>query len=94
LLAFRGAGSAASQRRINSIRYRYQVVDTEGIAASVAMKLRAARAEQRAAARAGTLLQKYVGTKLVVFDRQALKEGVASGAGGGVELFLHEAIMP
>jgi hypothetical protein len=53
------------------------------------MKLRAARAEKRAAARAGPLLQKYVGTKLVVFNRQALKEGVASGTGGGVECLSH-----
>jgi hypothetical protein len=73
LLAFSGAGSAASQGRTDSVRHRYQVLGTEDFAASVAMKLMAARAEQRAAPRTGTLLQKYVGTKLVAFDRQAIK---------------------
>jgi hypothetical protein len=73
LLAFSGAGSAASQRPTDFVRQRYQVVDTEDFAASVAVKLMAARAEQHAAARARALFQKYVGTKLVAFDRKALE---------------------
>jgi hypothetical protein len=70
------------------------VVDAERLAASVAMELIAAGAEHLAASRAGVDFQENVPAVFVVFDREPLKERVAGGAGGRVELLGHENNMP
>jgi len=58
------------------------------------MELIAAGAEHGAAFPAGVHFQEDVASVFVVFDWEAFKEGVAGGAGSGVELFSHKKIMP
>ena len=70
------------------------VLEAEGLAAPVAMELRASGAEHGAASGAGLDRQADVRAVLVGFDRQALEQRIAGGAGGGVELLSHKNIMP
>ena len=88
---FVGAGSAAMQRAGGSVRDRDQVIGAERLAASVAVELIAAGAEQLAADRigAGADFQEEIAAVFVVLDRKTFKERVAGGAGGGVELLSH-----
>jgi len=58
------------------------------------MELVAAGTEHLTASRAGVNFEKDVPAVFVVFDRETLKERVAAGAGGGVELLSHEDNMP
>ena len=81
--AFGSARPAAVQGRPGSIRHRHQMVDAERLAASVAMELIAAGAEHLAASCAGVHFEKDGPAVFVVFDREAFKERVASGAGDG-----------
>jgi hypothetical protein len=63
------------------------------LAAAIAVELIATGAEQRAASGAGTHFQEDVPAVLVVFDREALEECIAGGAGGGSEGVSHVFIM-
>ena len=92
--AFGGAGSTAVQGRGGSIGDRDQVVDAEGLAASVTVELIAAGAEHGAASGAGVDFQDHVPGVFVVFDRKAFEERIAGGAGGRVESLSHKNIMP
>jgi hypothetical protein len=71
------------------------VIGAEKLAASIAMELVAAGAEHLAAGGIGTGadFEEGIATVLVVFDREALKERVASGAGSGGEFRSHGFIM-
>jgi hypothetical protein len=81
------------QRRFGSIWHRYQVVDAERLAASIAMELIAAGAEHLAASQAGMDFQENVPAVFVVFDRKPFEERFAGRARGGVELLSHKNIM-
>jgi hypothetical protein len=81
------------QRPLGSIGYRYQTIGAEAFTTSIAVELIAAGTEHGAAPRAGMDFQEDVASILVVFDREALKERVAGGAGGGIELLSHESIL-
>jgi hypothetical protein len=70
------------------------VVGAEGLAASIAVELVAAGAEQFFASRAGVHFQDGVSVIPVAFNGKAVKERVAGGAGGGIELLSHNRIMP
>jgi hypothetical protein len=65
------------------------VIDAERLAASIAVELIAAGAEQRTASCARAHFQEDVPAIFVVFDREAFEECVAGGAGGGSELLSH-----
>jgi hypothetical protein len=71
------------------------VVGTEGLTASIAVELIAAGTEHLAASWIGTGVhfEECIAAVIVVFDRKALKQGVAGGAGGGVELLSHIEMM-
>ena len=79
------------QRSIGSIWDRDQVIGAERLAASVAVKLIAAGAQHLAACGIGTGadFEEGVAAVLVVLDRKALEERVASGAGSGGESMFH-----
>ena len=76
------------QRSVGSIRYRDQVIGTEELAASVAMKLIATGAQHLAAIGVGARpdFEKGIAAVFVVFDRKALEKRIAGGAGRGGEL--------
>ena len=95
-LAFGSAGRAAVQRSLGAIGHGDQVVDAERLATSVAIELIAAGAEELAAGgvRTGADFEEGVATVLVVFDRKALEERVAGGAGSRGEVHNHETIIP
>src|ERR1017187_720639 len=91
--AISGTWPTAVQRRFGSIWHRYQVVDAERLAASIAMELIAAGAEHLAASQAGMDFQENVPAVFVVFDRKPFEERFAGRARGGVELLSHKNIM-
>lgn len=85
--AFGGTRPAAVHWRPGHLRHRHQMIGAEGLAASIAMELIAAGAEHRAAISVGAEVdfQEDVPAVFVIFDGEAIKEGVAGGTGGGVE---------
>jgi hypothetical protein len=67
------------------------VIGAECLAASIAVELVAAGAEHLAAGGIGTgaNFEEGIAAVFVVFDREALEKGVASGAGSGGEFRSH-----
>lgn len=68
------------------------MIGAEGLTAAVAMELVATRAEELVAVSLGTGPNFEEGASvalIVIFDRKAVEEGVAIGAGGGSESLFH-----
>ena len=87
-----GAGAAAVERPIRTVRNRYQVIGTERFAAPVAVELIAAGTKQGGAVGlgAGRLGNRDVpGAVFVVVYRDAVEIRVATGAGGGSDFRSH-----
>ena len=71
------------QRSVGAIGHGDQMIGAEKLTASIAAELVAAGAEHLAACGIGTRadFQKGIAAVFVVFDRKALEQRVASGAG-------------
>ena len=65
---FASTWTTTVQGRVGSIRHRYQVVDAERLAASIAMELSATGTEHLAASCAGMDFQEDVPAVFVVFN--------------------------
>lgn len=88
-LALFSAGRAAVKGMIGSVGNAYQVIGAEGVAATVAMELRATRTEHFAAFGAWLGFEVDVSAVFVVFNGEAVKTRLAVGAGGGGEFRFH-----
>jgi hypothetical protein len=87
LFALVRARRAAVQRPVRPIRDGDKVVGAERVTAAVAVELIAARAQQGSARRmsAGLHRDQGISAVFVALNWNAVKEGVAGGAGGGSE---------
>ena len=87
--AFFCAFRAAVEGAVRAIRNGYEAIRAEGIAATIALELIAAGAEERSTFCAGCGFEEDVSAFFVIFNGGAVKGGFTVGAGRGIEVLSH-----